>query len=202
MKYIIYTILAIFGLALFLPEPGTTQIRNLPIFIFVVSCIAVYIIYRTARLALLMRKIKKSTKSAGMTIQKSRLSIGNGYIIAKRNDENVLIRFLVRKRKFCRHHFASENVIEYYKTSAAMVKSSKRGTFAKGAVETRKVGEIQLCTIRNESEFSKSFIVIDKMPDMVTDYKFQKNLFDGDIIGDNGAIFISFDKFAQMINKI
>ena len=201
MKYIIYTILAIFGLALFLPEPGTTEMRNLPIFIFVVSCIAVYIIYRTVRLILLMRKIKKATESAGMTIQKSRLSIGNGYIIAKNNEENICIRFLVRKRKFCRHHFASEKVIEYYKTSAAMVRSSKRGTFAKGASETRKVGEIELCDIKNELEFSKSFIVIDKMPDTVTDYKLKGGFFDGDFIGDGGVIFISAQKFSELIKK-
>ena len=89
-----------------------------------------------------MRKIKKATKSVGMTIQKSRLSIENGYIFAKNNEENMCIRFLVRKRKFCRHHFASEKVIEYYKTSATMVRSSKVGTFAKGPAETRKAGRL------------------------------------------------------------
>ena len=201
MKYIIYTILAVFGLAIFLPEPGTTEIRNLPIFIAVIACIAIYVIYRTARLALLMRKIKKAIKSAKMSSQKARLGMGNGYVIAKRNDENVLIRFLVRKRKFCRHHFASESVIEYYKTSAAMVRSSKIGTFAKGAVETRKVGEIQLCDVKNELEFSKSFIVIDKMPDTVTDYKLKGGLFDGDFVGDSGVIFISLQNFIELINK-
>lgn len=201
MKYIIYTILAVLGLALFLPEPGTTEIRNLPIFIAVIACIAIYIIYRTIRLALLMRKIKKAIKSAKMSPQKARLGMGNGYVIAKRNDENVLIRFLVRKRKFCRHHFASENVIEYYKTSAAMVRSSKIGTFAKGAVETRKVGEIELCAIKNELEYSQSFIVIDKMTDMVTDYKLKGSLFDGDFVGDSGVIFISAQKFSELIKK-
>ena len=201
MKYIIYTILAVFGLVLFLPEPGTTEIRNLPIFIAVIACIAIYVIYRTIRLALLMRKIKNAIKSAKMSSQKARLGMGNGYVIAKRNGENVLIRFLVRKRKFCRHHFASENVIEYYKTSAAMVRSSKIGTFAKGAVETRKVGEIQLCDVPKGFEFSKSFIVIDKMPDTVTDYKLKGGLFDGDFVGDSGVIFISAQKFSELIKK-
>ena len=201
MKYIIYTILAVFGLALFLPEPGTTEIRNLPIFTVVVFCIAIYFIYRIVRLALLMRKIKKATKSAGMTIRKSRLSIENGYIFAKSNEENICIRFLVRKRKFCRHHFASEKAIEFYKTSATMVRSSKVGTFAKGPAETRKVGEIQLCDVKNESEFSKSFIVIDKMPDTVTDYKLNGGLFDGDSIGNSGVIFISLQNFIELINK-
>ena len=201
MKYIIYTILAVFGLALFLPEPGTTEIRNLPIFIAVIACIAIYVIYRTIRLALLMRKIKNAIKSAKMSPQKARLGMGNGYVIAKRNDENVLIRFLVRKRKFCRHHFASEKVIEYYKTSAAMVRSSKIGTFAKGAAETRKVGEIQLCDMPKGFEFSKSFIVIDKMPDTVTDYKLKGGLFDGDFVGDSGVIFISAQKFSELIKK-
>ena len=201
MKYIIYTILAVFGLALFLPEPGTTEIRNLPIFIAVIACIAIYVIYRTIRLALLMRKIKNAIKSAKMSPQKARLGMGNGYVIAKRNGENVLIRFLVRKRKFCRHHFASEKVIEYYKTSAAMVRSSKIGTFAKGAVETRKVGEIQLCDMPKGFEFSKSFIVIDKMPDTVTDYKLKGGLFDGDFVGDSGVIFISLQNFIELIKK-
>ena len=201
MKYIIYTILAVFGLALFLPEPGTTEIRNLPIFIAVIACIAIYVIYRTIRLALLMRKIKNAIKSAKMSPQKARLGMGNGYVIAKRNGENVLIRFLVRKRKFCRHHFASENVIEYYKTSAAMVRSSKIGTFAKGAAETRKVGEIQLCDMPKGFEFSKSFIVIDNMPDTVTDYKLKGGLFDGDFVGDSGVIFISAQKFSELIKK-
>ena len=201
MKYIIYTILAVFGLALFLPEPGTTEIRNLPIFIAVIACIAIYVIYRTIRLALLMRKIKNAIKSAKMSPQKARLGMGNGYVIAKRNDENVLIRFLVRKRKFCRHHFASEKVIEYYKTSAAMVRSSKIGTFAKGAAETRKVGEIQLCDMPKGFEFSKSFIVIDNMPDTVTDYKLKGGLFDGDFVGDSGVIFISAQKFSELIKK-
>ena len=201
MKYIIYTILAVLGLALFLPEPGTTEIRNLPIFIAVIAYIAIYVIYRTIRLALLMRKIKKAVKSAKMSPQKARLCMGNGYVIAKRNDDNVLIRFLVRKRKFCRHHFASENVIEYYKTSAAMVRSSKIGTFAKGAAETRKVGEIQLCDMPKGFEFSKSFIVIDKMPDTVTDYKLKGGLFDGDFVGDSGVIFISAQKFIELMKK-
>ena len=201
MKYIIYTILAVFGLALFLPEPGTAEIRNLPIFTVVAFCIAIYFTYRIVRLALLMRKIKKATKSAGMTIRKSRLSIENGYILAKSNEENICIRFLVRKRKFCRHHFASEKVIEFYKTSATMVRSSKIGTFAKGPAETRKVGEIQLCDVKNESEFSKSFIVIDKMPDTVTDYKLNGGLFDGDSIGNSDVIFISLQNFIELINK-
>ena len=201
MKYIIYIILAVFGLVLFLPESGSTQIRNIPIFIFVISCIAIYIIYRTARLALLMRNIKTAIKSAGLMTKKSRLCMGNGYVIAKNNEENICIRFLVRKRKFCRHHFANDSTIEFYKTSAAMVRSSKRGTFAKGSVETKKVGEINLCALPNALEYSQLFIVTDKMPDMLTDYKFKKNLFNGDCVGDNGAIFISFEKFVELINN-
>ena len=201
MKYILYTILAIVGLILFLPEPGSTQIRNIPILIFIILCVAVYLIYRLIRLVSLQRKIKKVIISCGMEIGKSRILLGSGYIVAKSGDKNICVRCFVRRHKLCRYHFASDDIIEFYKSSMAMVKKSSSGAFAKGAVETRKVGELDLCSVPDSYEFARSILVIDKMPDMVSDYKSNKILFDGDVVGDGNMIFISFDKFTELVNN-
>lgn len=194
--------LAILSCALFLPKTGTTEIRNLPVLIFIVFCITIYIIYRVIRFFCLERKIKKVIFSKGMIIEKTHISFGNGYIIAKDQDKKLCIRFLLRKRKYCRYHFASDNIIEFYKSSFSMAVSGKRGNFAKGATETRQVGEQKLCYLPDFDATAKTFIVIDKIPDDVTDYKCQKILFDGDYIGDNGIIFISFNKFSMKLGEI
>ena len=75
MKYALYCILAFIGLALFLPKSGSTEIRNLPLLIVIISLLLVYAAYRYIKLIFLAYKVKKSLKKVGFTAKKTHLNL-------------------------------------------------------------------------------------------------------------------------------
>ena len=54
MKYFIYAVLAFIAALLFLPASGTTQIRNLPLLLFTLSVILLFMFVRFFKYVLLV----------------------------------------------------------------------------------------------------------------------------------------------------
>ena len=66
MKYVVYiAVLFVCGL-LFLPRTGTTKIRNLPLLLFILSLVLIFILIRFFKYVLLVVKTQKQLKKSGI----------------------------------------------------------------------------------------------------------------------------------------
>ena len=66
MKYVLYAIAVIIGFFLFIPESGSTEIRNVPLLILIVSLIIRSFLIRFFKHVALMRKTEKLLRQNGV----------------------------------------------------------------------------------------------------------------------------------------
>lgn len=198
MKYFIYCILAIVACCFFLPKSGTTEIRNLPVLVFILALIAIYFIYRFVRLVILISRVRAKLKKRGMHIRKTRFFLNKGCIIAEAENEVFNVSLLVRKKSYYRYHFENENKIEFYKSSFSVYKSSRRGTIAQGAVEQRLVGKQKIFrTSFSTNKPVTNFTVIDKLPYRISDSVSKQELGNGDNICSSDVVLFDINGFMQ-----
>ena len=76
MKYIIYCILAFIAALLFLPETGSTEIRNQELLWAIAAVILIVLIIRFCKLAGLASKVKKSLKENKYQVLSTRFGFG------------------------------------------------------------------------------------------------------------------------------
>ena len=183
MKYFIYCILALFGCSFFLPEEGSTKIRNIPLLVTILLFIILYCIFNLARLMLFIHKVKTKLKKSGFEIRKTGFRFRQGYIIAEDDTQVYCINLLVRKRSYYRYHFRDVENIEFFKSSFSVSLASRRGTVARGATYSRMVGKqkIQDCSFDTNKNISH-FLVINKFPQTITDSTRKQELGNGDCI--------------------
>ena len=135
MKYFVYAVLAFIAALLFLPASGTTQIRNLPLLLFTLSVILLFMFVRFFKYVLLVVKTKKQIKKIG--IQKIKIKFfpwdsffhGHYSIIFSHENKTAQSILLSKKRKYQRYHFDSINKLEFYRSNRVVFNSIK----AKGA---------------------------------------------------------------------
>ena len=65
MKYVVYIILAMTAGLLFLPRTGTSEIRNLPLLILLLSIICLLVLIRFFKYVILLAKTKNCLKRNG-----------------------------------------------------------------------------------------------------------------------------------------
>ncbi len=202
MKYVVYCILAFIGLALFLPKSGSTEIRNLPLLIVIISLLLVYAAYRYIKLIFLACKVKKSLKKVGFTAKKTHLNLQTGYVIAEDDTQVYNVSLLVTKRRYCRYHFSDESNIEFIKSTASMSKSSTAGNVAKGAINTRVVGKQKIghCDYNTDKEI-KEILVMNKFPNSITDFNLKDELGNGDRICSKNLTLFDLDGFIKDLSK-
>ena len=197
MKYLIYAaLLFIFGL-LFFPESGTTQIRNLPLLIAVICIIVAFVAFKILKQAVIFFKVKKQLLSNKYKIIKT---VGFGNIIAQTGiyDKKVFnIVILNRKNKYARYHFDSSNNVSFYKS---VVITSKNGKGVSRFSETRLTGKRKI-KWSDESGISEKILVIDKMPNRVTDsLTNNRELGNGDKVCSDFYIY-DYEGFVKYISK-
>ncbi len=199
-KWFLYAGALIFGLALFLPSSGSTEIRNLPLLLAILSCIAAYFIYKFIALLILAYKIKSVLRKQGLQVKRTRLFFGKGYTVAESQNETFDVYFLLRKSKYYRYHFNTVNRLEHWKTTFAVAKSSKRGTIARGTADTRMVGWQELSWRQFVKERTvHRYIVINKLPNSISDAAHREELSEGDQICTSDIILLSLDGFRREI---
>lgn len=196
MKYVVYCILAFIGLMLFLPKSDSTEIRNLPLLIVIISLLLVYAAYRYIKLIFLAYKVKKSLKKSGFTANKTHLNFRTGYVIAEDDTQVYNVSLLVGKRRYLRYHFSDEWNIEFVKSTASMFNTA--GNVAKGATYTRVVGKqkVARCDYNTDKEL-KEFLVIDKFPNSITDFNLKGELGNGDCICSGNMVLFDLEGFTR-----
>lgn len=201
MKWILYAILAMIAGAFFLPKAGSTEIRNLPFLLIILTCVAIYILYKLILLLFLVHKVKSSLQEKGMKVKIKRLFIWKAYIVAQNEREAFDIFLLIRRRNYCRYHFSDENHIELWKSTFLVTKRNQAGSIAKGATTRRLVGRTTISWIpSNKEKKSNRLIVMNKLPDNISDSTKREALAEGDPICASDITLFSLNGFINYIN--
>jgi len=173
MKYFVYIALLFICGFLFLPAMGTTEIRNLPLLLFILSLVLLFILIRFFQYALLVVKTQRQLKKMGVHKTKVKffpwMSFFHGHysITFSHNNKVAQIILLSRKRKYQRYHFDSINKLEFYRSNRVVFNDikAKGGTISK-LVETNLVGKQR---INWDDDAEIRIIVFDKFPGRITD---------------------------------
>ena len=203
MKYFVYVALAFIVALLFLPASGTTQIRNLPLLLFILSVILLFMFVRFCKYVLLVVKTKKQIKKIG--IQKIKIKFfpwdsffhGHYSIIFSHENKTAQSILLSKKRKYQRYHFDSINKLEFYRSNRVVFNSIKaKGATISKLVETNLVGKQK---IKWNDTAEIRMIVFDKLPEQITDSAKKEALSVGERICNSNIYIFDFATFCQKI---
>ena len=203
MKYLVYAALAFIAGLLFLPASGTTEIRNLPLLLFILSVILFFIFVRFFKYVILILKTKKELKKIG--IQKIKIKFfpwvsffhGHYSIIFSHENKTAQIILLSEKRKYQRYHFDSINKLEFYRSNRVVFNNTKaKGATISNLVETKLLGKQK---IKWDAASEIRMIVFDKLPEQITDSAKKEALGTGERICNSNIYIFDFATFCQRI---
>ncbi len=204
MKYLVYFNLLLIAGFLFLPQTGTTEIRNKPLLIFVICLIVIWILIRFFKYVLLMVKARRLLKQNKKKVIKTRFfpwaSLFHGQYSITFQSENEIAQIILisKKRKYQRYHFDSINQLEFYRANRVVFRSSRvRGATISNLVEINQVGKQRL---KWDDTAKMRMIVFDKYPDFITDSIKKENLGTGDLICDSDVSIFDWDSLCNHIN--
>ena len=206
MKYVVYiAMLFVCGL-LFLPRTGTTEIRNLPLLLFILTLILTFILIRFIKYVLLVAKTKKQLKKIGIQNAKIKFfpwaSFFHGHYSITFSHENKIAQIILisRKSKYQRYHFDSVNKIEFYRSNRVVFNSIKeKGATISKLVETNLVGKQRL---KWDDTAEVRIIIFDRIPKQITDFTKKENLCAGEKICSSNIYLFDWITFCKNINKM
>ena len=196
MKYIIYFILLFIAFLLFVPETGSTEIRNPELLMAIAAIILIILIVKLIRLVLFAGKVKKELRENKYEIKKARFGLGKIYIVAENHRETLEICVLMRKKSYYKYHFANENRIELYKTTVGAVRSGRDIAKVTKSAEVKLAGII--CIAPSKTENAKRFIVFDQFPTTASD-TVNRSLNVGDTVTEREIAVFDFKSFIESI---
>jgi hypothetical protein len=196
MKYFIYCILAFIAALLFLPETGSTEIRNTELLWAIVAVILIVMIVRFCKLAGLASKIKRSLKENKYQIKNTRLGFGKIYVTAENHKETLDICLLRRKNSYLKYHFVDASHIELYKTTVSAVRTGRDIAKVSKYSEVKNAGNIIIA--KSKSDGNKRIIVFDKFPTTVSDTA-NRSLQIGDNIVESDVVVFDLKSFIDNI---
>lgn len=204
MKYLILIALLFVSALLFLPRGAGTGIRNVPLLISILVVLAGLFVFSLLKSAMLKMRVKRSLRRSGFAITKRGKSLCRNRIFAEYHGTAYQILLMNRKRSSLRHHFESENTIEYYKTTAPVYKTNPiTGDYAVGAKETSCAGKKKLRWLPDGTgEESKRFLVLDKLPGRITDSRKTRALGAGDTICDSDVCVYDYPAFITYLGTL
>ena len=196
MKYLIYAALLFIASLLFLPESGSTEIRNPEILWVIAAVILLVLIIRFLKLTKLAGSLKKSLKENKYQVLSTRFGFGKVYVTAESHRETLDICLLRRKKDYLKHHFASAEHIELYKTTVSAVRSGRDIAKVSKYSEVKHAGNIRMLPPKDDS--AKRVIVFDKFPTIVSDFS-NRSLQIGDTISDSNIAVFDMKAFVEYI---
>ena len=196
MKYIIYFILLFIAFLLFVPETGSTEIRNPELLMAIAAIILIILIVKLIRLVLFAGKVNKELRENKYEIKKARFGLGKIYIVAENHRETLEICVLMRKKSYYKYHFANENRIELYKTTVGAVRSGRDIAKVTKSAEVKLAGIIR--TAPSKTENAKRFIVFDQFPTTASD-TVNRSLNVGDTVTESEIAVFDFKSFIESI---
>ena len=196
MKYIIYFILLFIAFLLFVPETGSTEIRNSELLLAIAAIILIILIVKLIRLVLFAGKVKIELRENKYEIKKARFGIGKIYIVAENHRETLEICVLMRKKSYYKYHFANENRIELYKTTVGAVRSGRDIAKVTKSAEVKLAGIIRIAPSKTEN--AKRFIVFDQFPTTASD-TVNRSLNIGDTVTESEIAVFDLKSFIESI---
>jgi hypothetical protein len=196
MKYLIYAALLFIASLLFLPESGSTEIRNPEILWVIAAVILLVLIIRFLKLTKLAGSLKKSLKENKYQVLSTRFGFGKVYVTAESHRETLDICLLRRKKDYLKHHFASTERIELYKTTVSAVRSGRDIAKVSKYSEVKHAGNIRILPPKDNS--AKRVIVFDKFPTVISDYA-NRSLQIGDKIAESEIAVFDMKAFVEYI---
>ena len=196
MKYLLYIFLFFLACLLFVPETGSTEIRNPELLMAIAAIILIILIVKLIRLVLFAGKVKKELRENKYEIKKARLGIGKVYIVAENHKETLEICVLTRKKSYYKYHFANKNRIELYKTTVGAVRSGRDIAKVTKSAEVKLAGIIRIAPSKTEN--AKHFIVFDQFPTTASD-TVNRSLNVGDTVTESESAVFDFKSFIESI---
>ena len=196
MKYLIYAALLFIASLLFLPESGSTEIRNPEILIVIAAIILIILTVKLIKLAVFAGKVKNELRENKFEIKKARLGFGKVYIVAENHKETLEICVLMRKKSYYKYHFANENRIELYKTTVGAVRSGRDIAKVTKSAEVKLAGIIRIAPPKIEN--AKRFIVFDQFPTTASD-TVNRSLNIGDTVTESQIAVFDLKSFIESI---
>ena len=206
MKYVLYAIAFIISFFLFVPLHGSTEIRNFPLFVLLVSLIMIAILVRLFKYAVLMVKTKKILRQKGL---KSTRTIffplasyfrGRYSMMFQHEGKNVQIVFLCVKKNNQLYHFEKNDMLEIYRAIRAVTisppdSSTKRYRYKfHPPLDIHKVGQQK---IRWNEAATTRIILFDKLPEQVTDSANRDGLHAGNQICKSNTFLWDWKSFSE-----
>ena len=196
MKYLIYAALLFIASLLFLPESGSTEIRNPEILMVIAAIILIILTVKLIKLAVFAGKVKNELRENKYEIKKARLGFGKVYIVAENHKKTLEICVLMRKKSYYKYHFANENRIELYKTTVGAVRSGRDIAKMTKSAEVKLAGIIRIAPSKTEG--AKRFIVFDQFPTTASD-TVNRSLNIGDTVTENQIAVFDLKSFIESI---
>lgn len=196
MKYLIYAALLFIASLLFLPESGSTEIRNPEILMVIAAIILIILTVKLIKLAVFASKVKKELRENKYEIKKARLGFGKVYIVAENHKETLEICVLMRKKSYYKYHFANEKRIELYKTTVGAVRSGRDIAKVTKSAEVKLAGIIRIAPPKIEN--AKRFIVFDQFPTTASD-TVNRSLNIGDTVTESQIAVFDLKSFIESI---
>ena len=173
MRYVVYIVLAMIAGLLFLPKTGTSEIRNLPLLILLLSIICLLALIRFFKYVALIAKTKKLLKTKLGKVTKIRILPfasqfhGHYSISFQHKEKNVQLLLLSQKRNYQRYHFDRADRLEFYRANRVVFNSIRiKGAKISNLVEVNRVGKQR---IKWDDSAEIRVILFDKLPDQITD---------------------------------
>ena len=203
VKYFVYIVLVFIAGLLFLPATGTTEIRNLPLLIFILSLVLMFILIRFFKYVILVTKSQKQLKKIGIHNIKIKFipwsCFFHGHYSITFSYENKIAQIILlsRKRKYQRYHFDSTSRLEFYRANRVVFRSSRvRGATISKLVEINQIGKQR---IKWDDTAKIRMIVFDNLPEQMTDSVKKENLGVGERICNSNIYILDFATFCQKI---
>jgi len=205
MKYFVYFLLTFVALLMFLPANSTSEIRNKPLLILILSLIFLVILVRLFKYIFFMTKTKKMLKRNNITLKQTRFLPwasrfhGRYTLTFQWEDKVVEMVLLSRKRTYQRYHFDRVDRLEFYRANRVVFNSIKAygGTISK-LVEVKQVGKQNL---KWDDSSQIRIVLFDKLPEQISDTKKKECLGTGDRICASDVYLLDWESFCDYISR-
>ena len=207
MEILIYWVIAVLVGAIFLPEYDGGELRNVPLFIIILSIALLLTVIKILRYFMFVSKIKKQLTNNGYTVTQTsyvpNLKNSKWYHLSGEKDgKTVNIYIAKRKNSYVTYLFENENKAELYKHTRLAIKPQVRQAYIVSPhVDKKKVGEIYFFWEEDDfSENTENVLLFKKMPNNIKDTKHSTPLDNGGKINDKVLLY-DINGFTKYINN-
>ncbi len=201
MKYVMYAVLLILAGAFFLPEEGSTEIRNLPLLIAILSLLLILFFIRFFKCVAFLAKTKRQLQRNRFELIKCRVFPwaswfqGRYSIVFREGSQLVELMLICRRWKYQRYHFESIERLDFYRSKRLVFNSTKvRGAVISNAVEVNRVG---VQKIKWDDDAQIRIFLFDKLPDAVSDSAKRELLGAGEYICNSDVVLMDWNCFCE-----